>query len=252
MAIHSQPHLIRRLSSIDRELLHPKSRLHRKPFSSIATRPDIRICFLGDSFTNGAGDDTSLGFPGRLCSDLRTTHNLDITCYNLGIRRDTSTDILHRWEREVAARLKRKEHDGRLVFSFGTNDNVFEHGRKRVSTTATLANARSILVKAKQMWPTVMLGPPWTSVEDVDEGNGLLSRRLAELCEEIDVPFLALYERLEGNDVWAREAEAGDGIHPNAGGYGLISKAVGEWDVWEDFVRDGKLNDLGSVLVWEL
>jgi lysophospholipase L1-like esterase len=126
------------------------------------------------------------------------------------------------------------------VFSFGTNDNVFENDEKRVSTATTLANAKSILVRAKEMWPTAMLGPPWTSVKDIDERNGVLSSKLAELCKEIDVPFLPLYQKLEGNGVWAKEAEAGDGIHPNAGGYGLISKAVAEWDAWEKFVRDGK------------
>jgi lysophospholipase L1-like esterase len=218
-----------------------RSPFRPKQFSTSTPRPDIRICFLGDSFTAGAGDDTLLGFPGRLCSDLRTNYALDMTCYNLGIRRDTSTDIFNRWEREVNARLKRNEHlNGRLVFSFGTNDNVFENGERRVSTATTLANARSILVKAKELWPTAMLGPPWTSVEDIDERNEALSRKLETLCEEIDVPFLSLYQKLEGNGVWAKEAEAGDGIHPNAGGYGLISKAVAEWDAWERFVRDGK------------
>jgi acyl-CoA thioesterase-1 len=82
-----------------------------------------------------------------------------------------------------------------------------------------------------------MLGPPWTSVEDVDEGNRLLSRELGRLCQEIGVPFLALYDMLAGNAVWAREAEAGDGIHPNARGYELIAKTVGEWEDWEGFVR---------------
>jgi acyl-CoA thioesterase-1 len=84
-----------------------------------------------------------------------------------------------------------------------------------------------------------MLGPPWTSVEDVDEGNRLLSRELGRLCQEIGVPFLALYDMLAGNAVWAREAEAGDGIHPNARGYELIAKTVGEWEDWEGFVRGG-------------
>ena len=217
-----------------------RSYIVQRPYSSSpSSRPDIRICFIGDSFTAGAGDDTALGFPGRLCSDLRTTHDLDITCYNLGVRRDTSTDILARWEHEVNARLKRDEHSGRLVFCFGTNDNVIENGKKRVDTATTLANARSILARAKQLWPTVMLGPPWTSVQDVDDGNGVLSRKLRDMCEKIDVPFLALYDGMEGNEVWAREAEAGDGIHPNAGGYDLIAKAVAGWDKWDKFVRVG-------------
>jgi len=211
----------------------------RRSCSSSPTCPDIRICFLGDSFTAGAGDDTALGFPGRLCSDLRTNHGLDITYYNLGVRRDTSTDILGRWESEVNARLKPGEHNGRLVFCFGTNDNVIEDGRKRVSTVDTLANAKSILAHAKQLWPTMMLGPPWTSVEEIDDGNGNLSRKLEQLCDESEVPFLALYGKMEGNETWAREAEAGDGIHPNAGGYELMANAVMGWDRWERFVRNG-------------
>jgi hypothetical protein len=50
---------------------------------------------------------------------------------------------------------------------------------------------------------------------------------------EIGVPFIALYDELEGNAVWAREAEAGDGIHPNAGGCELAVRADGEWECWE-------------------
>jgi lysophospholipase L1-like esterase len=203
------------------------------------TRPDIRLCFIGDSFTLGAGDDTALGFPGRLTSHLRTTRKINATSYNLGVRRDTSLDIAKRWEREVQTRLKHDQHEyaGRLVFSFGTNDSVVSQGQKRVSTASTLKNAREILARAKKQWPTAMLGPPWTSVKDVDEGNRLLSREFRQLCKEIGVPFLALYDLLEGNEVWAREAEAGDGIHPNAGGYELIARAVGEWEDWEGFVR---------------
>lgn len=76
-------------------------------------------------------------------------------------------------------------------------------------------------------------------MQDVDDGNGVLSRKLRDMCEKIDVPFLALYDGMEGNEVWAREAEAGDGIHPNAGGYDLIAKAVAGWDKWDKFVRVG-------------
>jgi acyl-CoA thioesterase-1 len=85
-----------------------------------------------------------------------------------------------------------------------------------------------------------MLGPPWTSVEDMDERNGILSQKLETLCGEVGVLFLPVYEKSEGNGVWAKEAKAGDGIHPNAGGYALIAKVVAEWDGWGRFVREGK------------
>ena len=82
----------------------------------------MRICFIGDSFVAGAGDDDCLGWPGRLCAAARQAGH-DLTLYNLGIRRDTSADIAARWEAEARARLP-AEHDGRLVFLFGVNDCV--------------------------------------------------------------------------------------------------------------------------------
>src|SRR6202011_3560744 len=80
----------------------------------------IRICFFGDSMVNGTGDDACLGWVGRVCAAARR-RGRDLTCYNLGIRRDTSADVLARWQREAEARLL-PEHDGRLIFSFGAND----------------------------------------------------------------------------------------------------------------------------------
>jgi lysophospholipase L1-like esterase len=73
----------------------------------------IRICFFGDSIFNGTGDDACLGWVGRICSAVRR-RGTDLTCYNLGIRRDTSTDVLARWQVEARVRLP-DEYDGRLV-----------------------------------------------------------------------------------------------------------------------------------------
>ena len=79
-----------------------------------AVLTEWRLCFFGDSMVNGTGDDTCLGWVGRICATARRSGR-DLTCYNLGIRRDTSADVLARWQREAETRL-RSEHDGRLVF----------------------------------------------------------------------------------------------------------------------------------------
>jgi acyl-CoA thioesterase I len=92
---------------------------------------DIRICFVGDSFVNGVGDRTYLGWIGRLCQNL-AAQGFAITHYNLGVRRDTSADIEKRWELEATHRLP-KGCDNRIVFSFGTNDTTWENGQQRVS-----------------------------------------------------------------------------------------------------------------------
>jgi lysophospholipase L1-like esterase len=71
----------------------------------------MRICFFGDSFVNGTGDDDGLGWVGRVVARARQGGR-DVTAYNLGIRRDTSADVAARWVGEARLRLPH-EHDGR-------------------------------------------------------------------------------------------------------------------------------------------
>jgi len=61
----------------------------------------MRICFVGDSMTNGTGDPEYLGWVGRVMRDERT-RRAELTSYNLGVRRDRSDQIRARW---MAARL---------------------------------------------------------------------------------------------------------------------------------------------------
>jgi acyl-CoA thioesterase I len=117
----------------------------------------MRICFFGDSFVNGAGDDSCLGWVGRVCAAGRRDGR-DLTCYNLGIRRDTSADIHRRWAREAEMRLP-PEHDGRLVFSFGANDCCVEEAGVRVDHAETMAIAKDILTAARARRPTLMVSP---------------------------------------------------------------------------------------------
>jgi acyl-CoA thioesterase I len=195
----------------------------------------MRICFIGDSFVNGTGDDDCLGWPGRLCVEARQ-RGRDITLYNLGVRRDTSGDVLARWEQEAVSRLP-AEYDGRLVFSFGVNDCVPEPtGLPRVSEDSAVANTRSILTRSQARWPTLMIGPPRTGHAELDLRLKRLSGRFERLCEELSVPFLRLFEHAGGDEAWQREVEQGDGVHPNRGGYSLIYDAVVTWQPWRDWV----------------
>ena len=195
----------------------------------------MRICFIGDSFVNGTGDDDCLGWVGRLCVEARQRGH-DVTLYNLGIRRDTSADIAARWEPEARARLP-PEHDGRLVFSFGVNDCVQEaQAQPRVVANASIANARSVLTRARNWLPTLMVGPPATGDAALDRRVSELSAGLAELCKELSIPFLPAFHAVAGSAVWQREAECGDGIHPNRGGYTLLYEAVRAWKPWRAWV----------------
>ena len=195
----------------------------------------MRICFIGDSFVNGTGDDACLGWTGRICSHARQ-RGLDITLYNLGVRRDTSADIAQRWQREARARLS-PEHDGRLVFSFGVNDCISEQsGSVRIVESASLVFARSILVTANAWLPTLMIGPPPTADPELNQRVERLSTRLNELCEDLSIPFLSTWNHLISSDIWMREVAAVDGAHPNGAGYAILADLVLNWQPWQSWI----------------
>jgi acyl-CoA thioesterase I len=193
----------------------------------------MRVCFFGDSFVNGTGDDDGLGWVGRVVAKARQ-RGLDLTAYNLGVRRDTSADVASRWLTEAKLRL-RPEHDCRLVFSFGTNDCARSglDGGPRIAWADSLANAESILMSARAWLPTLMIGPG--TVADESEANEriqALSTDYAKLCERVGVSYLEVCRLTLASPVWANEALAGDGAHPNRGGYALLADAVVNWPAW--------------------
>ena len=196
----------------------------------------IRICFFGDSFVNGTGDDASLGWVGRACAAARRAGR-DVTCYNLGIRGDTTAHVLRRWRHEAEARLL-AEHDGRLLFSFGTNDCVAAPDRTgvRVPPADALANAERILTEARAWRPTLMVGPSPVNDAAADRRIAHLSSGFAALCGRIGVPYLALFDLVAASQTWQREVAAGDGAHPNAGGYAEFADAFMQWPAWREWL----------------
>lgn len=191
----------------------------------------MRICFIGDSFINGTGDPDCLGWVGRLCA--RTLRRgIDLTVYNLGIRRDTSDDVAARWRAEALARQP-SELPGLLLFSFGVNDCTEDSpGRPRIALADSLANARAVLAEAITLRPTLMVGPPPIDDNAVNTRIGALSAALAHLCGEMDVPFLDIFTPLERHAVWRRETALGDGAHPGAAGYDALAELVAAWPEW--------------------
>jgi acyl-CoA thioesterase I len=190
----------------------------------------MRICFIGDSFVNGTGDHACLGWVGRVSAAARRRGH-DLTVYNLGIRRDTSADIAARWQEETSRRLP-PAIDGRLVFSFGVNDCVFENGAPRVAPDNAMANARAILQIARARYRTLMVGPPPIAIDGVEAGVAALSRFYATLCAALDIPYLDLHTPLAVTPLWQQEITAGDGAHPGAAGYALIGELVEAWAAW--------------------
>jgi lysophospholipase L1-like esterase len=65
---------------------------------------EIRICFIGDSYVAGVGDTAFIGWTGRVARGM-AVRGRKVTASSLGVRRETSRDILTRWHAEVQCRL---------------------------------------------------------------------------------------------------------------------------------------------------
>lgn len=194
---------------------------------------DIRICFFGDSFVNGTGDPTYLGWTGRACAAAASpTHS--ITHYNLGIRGNTSQQIENRWQVEANLRLS-ATCDARIVFSFGVNDTRIESGSVLVDADSSITTARRLLARAKTQYPTLLVGPPPIADPAANIRIEQTSQAYARLCAEIEVPYLETYQPLSQNLLWMQEVALVDGAHPAAGGYEVLASLIEKWPAWQNW-----------------
>jgi lysophospholipase L1-like esterase len=189
-----------------------------------------RICFFGESFVNGTSDPECLGWTGRICA-AACQQGHDITYYNLGVRRQTSTELKKRWLDEVSCRLS-PEFDSKIVFSFGVNDTTLENGKTRVDCSTSIENLYHILGTAKQMFPVLMVGSPPTPEREQNNRIACLSAHYAHACQKLDIAYLDIFTKLQSSAIWFKEAAANDCYHPGAGGYTELANIVQSWSSW--------------------
>ena len=191
---------------------------------------DHRICFFGDSFVQGTADPQCRGWVGRVCEAARR-RGIDVTAYNLGIRRDTSRDVRARWEAECAARF-RVPCTTHVLFSFGANDMTLENGALRVSEDESVANLRAVVNAAQQRHSVRVVGPLPVNEPAQDERITRLCRLYEDCAAQLKVPYLALAKVVGGDARWQNDVAASDGCHPGAAGYDLIASQVQAWPAW--------------------
>ena len=160
---------------------------------------DLRICFVGDSFVNGTGDPACLGWTGRVSAAL-IEQGHSVTYYNLGVRRETSSDIATRWRQEVTPRLAHGS-EARLVFSFGVNDTMPQGRGSRVPHADSLANTERILRSAGAVALTFIVGPPPIADERQNSAIAKLAQGVQVVCTSVGVPFLDVFTPLHKSTV---------------------------------------------------
>jgi lysophospholipase L1-like esterase len=189
--------------------------------------PDLRVCFLGDSFTLGTGDDDGLGWVGRVLASERG-RGIDLTAYNLGVRGQTGAEIAARAAREVGERLPGRGDRRAVVAAFGSND-IFQ-GRPVEETASAL---ESILRwAAEQGYAGFAMGAPHAAEPEVDALRALYNVNLEETARRLGAPFLDVRERVADWSPWHRGAMQGDGVHPGSEGYAAVAAAFCAWRPW--------------------
>ncbi|QDP82676.1 G-D-S-L family lipolytic protein [Nocardia otitidiscaviarum] len=193
---------------------------------------DLRVCFVGESFVAGVGDQRCLGWAGRLAVRAIAAGQ-PLTYYNLGVRRETSTQLRARWLTECEPRLP-TGCDGRLVLSTGVNDTMHEHGRPRVPLDESVANLAVVLEVARaREWPVLVVAPPPIADAAHTDRIAALDERFAAHCDAVGVPYVRAHQPLRDNRVWMAEVAAGDGAHPGAAGYDEFAELLApHWLRW--------------------
>ena len=188
--------------------------------------------FVGDSFVAGVGDPQHRGWVGRLAERAHRI-GAPITAYSLGVRRDTSDDILRRWADEVAVRRAAGAQE-RLVVSFGVNDTTDVGRATRVAPECSVANLHTLLADAAAAGlPVLMVGPPPVADRVQNRRIAALDEQFAAVCAETGAPYVTVFAPLRDAPAWMDEVAAGDGAHPAAAGYDLLTDLVEPaWQEW--------------------
>jgi lysophospholipase L1-like esterase len=186
---------------------------------------DYRVCFFGDSFTAGVGDDDALGWVGRVLAQARQDGR-NVTGYNLGVRRETGPQIAARVLGEASARLLDGDAYG-LVYAAGVNDTSIENGQPRAESSASVeALAHVLRCCDQQGWNPLVIGPTPVADEARNVRIAGLSEMLGARASERGVPFVDLVSPLTSNPLWMREVGSFDGAHPRRAGYERLASLI--------------------------
>lgn len=178
---------------------------------------DVRVCVFGDSFVAGTGDPKALGWIGRVAARTPSSSGIDLTTYQLGVRRQTTEEVVLRIPMECAPRFAHGD-EHRIVVSTGVTDAHLGIDPAR-SAAALEFGLSSIDVRA------LVVGPPPVGDDAMLERLRELDESYAALCQRLGTAYIGTYHPLAGHKAWA-DARTEDGIHPNQTGYGLLAHVV--------------------------
>jgi len=191
---------------------------------------DLRICFLGDSLTFGQGDESGLGWPGRVVLSAQAA-GVNLTGYNLGVRGDTGAQIALRAAAEVKGRFRSGDAKAVTIF-FGAND----IGQDLPLSDSVEALSTLLTWAGEQKLTAFVLSPPFYADPMSDALAAGMTAAFAMICAEREVDYLDLRQAGVDWALWWAQAGAGDGIHPGGDAYASLAKVFSEWSAWRGWI----------------
>jgi acyl-CoA thioesterase I len=192
----------------------------------------MEILIFGDSITWGEGDyEEKGGWAGRMKMSLTPKHQL----HNLGVRGDTSGNLVSRLEGDVQ-KILGKTNKALILIAIGINDCQLLLGKTKVSEKRFKENLKVILEKAQRYSQKVaFVGltpvdedktslPFWRLVhsrqmDQVEKYNGMIR----EFCGVNMINFIDILGAFVKRDF---KKLFDDGLHPNPKGHQLIYETV--------------------------
>jgi lysophospholipase L1-like esterase len=184
-------------------------RERRSAWARQVSQDQHAVVFLGDSITQGWGDDLSGSFPG-------------VKIANRGIAGDTSRGVLLRLQEDVLAL-----HPAGVVLLIGTND--LEEGAEPGTIAANLRLILAALKKHDPAMPVVLCEVFPSSVTKKRPADSI--KRLNQLLKaavrgQPQITLLDTWVLFANADGDARPEEFPDLLHPNAAGYAKWAGAL--------------------------
>lgn len=210
----------------------------------------LRVCFMGDSVTVGTGDSACRGWPSYLSALEMEERGHDVSCYNMGVRAETSQDIAKRWRAEAEPRLP-PHVTGKLVFMFGLNDCADFNGTGvRVPMNQSVETAKRMIGEAAA-WKSVLwvgMNPVRRTPPSIEPGQGIrytfdrartavLNDAYHETAAALGVDYIDLHTVLADDPAWDAVLEEGDGVHPTVAGHQRMAQIISQsvpWRSWFD------------------
>lgn len=197
----------------------------------------LTLAALGDSLTQGIGDEEQLGWVGRVAQKAALSR--EVTLYNLGVRGNTSLDLSRRVQTELEARLE-PESDAVLLLGIGTNDTAFYRGKERVPQARSVQLVERILQQMERFGRVYWISPFPVAEKELDfepragevfsfrrERLLALNEAYREIAASRGISYLDLFAIFEEKQISL--GESADGIHPRGTGYQTIAGLVSDW-----------------------